>query len=607
MHKLRATVLLFVSFNVLAETTNKRIVCPSLTSDGASIVTSIQDLKNLVKPYPECAPITQKLTEVASVMTSKEWEKISLSLKQETEFDGKDLETIAALTEKASVSINDVIGQVTNNKKCVDGKNSASFLAKLSGVVKGVSSVVGTVSGPYGMAVSLGGTMVSAAISGIDTFYKAKHPYKFSDPNEELLFMNQFCSYAEIQKDINDYLNLDVRPEELKSLENYLKQKLTDLEENCPECKGQAIAARAHEKSLRILARITEDARIVPLGPEENFTRCGEIQRAIHSGDSDLNQFITLLSAYENPLSSPSDKLFVKEVVESAKNLSSIYPKLGDCYKLPLYEKQRISRDFNNLMRDEFIPLGDSIFRQEMVGLKLRANRKYVQTLGDYTERTLLRKAWIAEQEVLVARKLADPDYSSSVRLIITHQQKLKSRIFDELLVDYLKFSQKRNVKQIEGFQKQYAGFVNESLARYRPILGDEIASVKDLLKAFDKTPTVDRRPFLSLLKDQVTNLDLAITQTATLDRYCHFMNYMLLSTNKTSATCEASKAELMFKYSELSDTDELTKAHIAKKFNWLVADGYYQSSRVKDFTIHLEEWNAQGDKRWGMKAPERQ
>ncbi|HXH32197.1 MAG TPA: hypothetical protein VNJ01_15435 [Bacteriovoracaceae bacterium] len=602
MFKPTVFLSLLLSFNALADTRNKAIVCPALTSEGSSIVTSIQDLKNLIKPYPECAPIAQKLTEVAQVMTSKEWNKITASLKQETEFDGEDLNTIAALTESASMAINDVIGQVSNNKKCVDGKNSASFMSKLSGVVKGVSTVVGTVSGPYGMAVNLGGTMVSAAITGIDKYFKSQNPYKFSNPDEELLFMNQFCSYAEIQKDINDYLNLDGRPEELESLEGYLKIKQSDLEANCPECKAQGIASRAQQRSSLILNRISEDAGIVPLGREINFTRCKEIHRAVYSADSDLNQFFTLLSKYENPMSSPSDVSLVKEVVASAESLQLIYPKLGACWSLPMEDKQKISRDFNNLIRDELLPLGDSIFRQQMTGFKIRANRKYVNPLGDYMERTLLRRSWIKDQYAEVKRKLSDPDYGSSVQMIITHKKKLEGRIFDELMVDYLKFIQKRNVKQIDQFAKQYQSFVDESLAKYSQVLNSEIESIPQLLRAFDQSPMVEKRSFLSLLKDQQTELDLIITQTSTMDRYCHFLNYMLLSTNKTAATCSEAKGELVSKYAELTDLDELTKGHIAKKFKWLVADRNYQSSRVMDFSIHLREWIDGGNSRWEVK-----
>ncbi len=601
----KALILLLVSSNLLAQVPNKTMVCPALTSEGASIVTSIQDLRNQVKPFPECEPISKKLIEVAEVMTSKDWSKITTALKEETEFDGEDLQKIAGMTERASMAINDVIGQVTNNKKCVDGKNKGSFMAKLSGVVKGVSTVVGTVSGPYGMAVNLGGTLVSSAISGIDNYYKSQNPYKFSDPDDELLFMNQFCSYAEIQKDINDYLNLEVRPEELESLEGYLKIKQDDLEANCPECRAQVIAAGANHRSTLILNRISEDAKIVPLGRETNFTRCNEIYRAVYSEESDLQQFFGLLGRYENPMSSPSDRALIREVVKSAATLPTVFPTLTACWALPLEEKQKVSRDFNNLLRDDLLPLGDSIFKQQMTGFKLRANRKYKNPLGDFTERTLLRRAWIKDQYAEVKRKLNDPDYGSSVQMIITHKKKLETRIFDELMVDYLKFNLRRNVKQMDQFGVQYEKFVAASLAKYSTVLNAEVGSIKELLAAFAKNPAIEKRAFLSLLKDQQTDLDLILTQTSTLDRYCHFLNYMLLSTDKTNAACAAAKAELVPKYAELSGLDDLIKEHVGRKFRWLVADGNYQSSRVKDFSIHLREWIAEGNARWEIKPPQ--
>lgn len=602
---LKSLFLFLFSLSVLAEIpTNKSMVCPSITSEAGTIISSIQGLKNQLKSFPECDPITKKLETVSTIMTGKDWVKIKTALEEGNNFEGDDLKKIGDLTEQASFALNDVVGQVTNNRNCVDEKNQASFMAKLSGVVKEVSTVVGTVAGPYGMAVSLGGTLVSSAITGIDRYYKSQHPYKFSNPDDELLFMNQFCAYAEIQKDINDYLNLEVRPLELDSLENYMIIKQRDIEENCPECKAQVISWNAKEKSDLILKRINEDAQIVESGKDQNnfnYTRCNEINRAIYSTNSDLNQFFKLLSTYENPMSSPSDVSLVVSVVEAAKRLPEHYPKLTACWDLGLSEKQKISQDFNNFLRDEILPLGNTIFGQQFAGFKFRANKKFVNPLGDYTERTLLRRKWIADERIRVRNKLKDANYESSVQMIITHKQKLESRIFDELMVDYLRFLKRRNLKQIVRFEKNYKKFVKLSTKEYSAVLGKQVKSIDEILKELEKNPTLDKRPFLALLKDKRNDLDLTVTASKTLDRYCHFMNYMLLSTKETTNTCAEAKTELLDGYKLLNQLDQLTKTYLDKKMTWLTMDGNYQSSRVMDFSIHLREWLAEGNARWEL------
>lgn len=597
------TFLFFlISYNLLAEDVIKSGVCPSITSEANSIINSIQGLKNQLKSYPECQPINEKLSVVSSIMTGDEWTTIKKVLTEGSNFEGDDVTKVAELTERASFALNDVIGQLTNNRKCVDEKNQSSFMAKLSGVVKEVSTIIGTVAGPYGMPVALGGTLVTSAITGIDKFYKSQHPYKFSNPDDELLFMNQFCSYAEIQKDINDYLNLDVRVEELESLENYLKIKQSDLENNCPECKAEVLAFKVKEKSELILKRITEDANIVDSDKDldkVNYTRCNEINRAIYSNDSDLNQFFKLLSTYSNPMSSASDMSQLKDLAESSIILKTNYPKLTECWSLPLAEKQVKSRDFNAFLRDEILPLGNTFFGQQINTFKMTANKKYVNPLGDWTEKTLLRRKWIVDEYNIVKAKLNDPNYGTSVQMIISRKKQLESRIFDDLTIDYLKFLKKRNLNQLDKFTEGYKDFVKKSLKDYSSLLHKKINSVEEILNELNKATGIDKRPFLSLLKDQRNELDLTITETMTLDRYCHFMNYMLLTTDDSVKTCSSAKAELTEGYKVVSSLDNLTSAYLTKKLSWLVNDGNFQSSRVKDFSIHLRDWLATGIARW--------
>lgn len=604
-HMLKFAFLLFISLNALADTPNKSIVCPSITSEASSILNSIQGLKNQLKSYPGCNEITDKLSVVSSIMTGKDWTTIKSTLDSGNSFEVDQLKKISDLTERASFALNDVVGQITSRRECVDEKNQASFMAKLSGVVKEVSTVVGSVAGPYGMAVTLGGTLVSSAITGIDKFYKSQHPYNFSNPDDELLFMNQFCAYAEIQKDMNDYLDLENRPGELKSLEDYLVIKQADLENNCPECKAQVIAWKTLEKADLILNRIREDAKIVELGKDHDnydYSRCTGIYQAIYSTNSDLNQFFKLIAGYENPMSSPSDVSSMNAVIEASRILPTRFPKLAECWSLPFNEKQEISHTYNNFLRDEILPLGNMFYGQEANSFKIRANKKYVNALGDYTERTLLRRKWITEEVTRVDRKLKDANYESSVQQIIAHKQNLKNRIFDDLFVDYLKFLKKRNLKQIRKFEKRYQKFVRQSIEEYSVILGKTVLSVDEILKELEKRSTIDKRPFLSLVKDQKTELELAITQTKTLDRYCHFMNYMLITTKAAQPMCEESKIELKLGYELLSKLDGLTKDYITKKLTWLVMDGNYQSSRVTDFSIMLRAWLEEGDSRWELK-----
>ncbi|MFZ4715878.1 MAG: hypothetical protein ACOYL6_19300 [Bacteriovoracaceae bacterium] len=598
-------VLLFlISFNAIAGDVISSAVCPSITSEAGSIISSIQNLKSQLKSSAECQPIQEKLSVVSSVINNGTWKTVKSALTSSgaMNLEGEDIKEIKDLSEKASYALTDVIHQISNNQKCLDDKNKASFMSNLSGVVKEVATIVGGVAGPYGVAVSLGGNIIASAITGIDKYYKAKHPYNFKKADEELLFMNQFCAFSEIQKDVNDYINLDGRPEELDALRFYMDIKKNDLLQNCPECNAYYLAFNANDQVTQIIKRIKEDAQIVDTDKEGSFTRCNEINRAIFSSNSDLNQLFHLLGKYKNPMMSDSDTSLIQDIVQASANLPLIYPKLTVCWNLPQKEKQQISSDFNNFLRDDILPLGTSIFSQQLNTFRTSANKKFKNPLGDYIERTLMRQKWVQAEYDKALINLNDPNYSSSVQTIITHQKKLKDRIFDQLAVDYFQFLKRRNLRQLKRFIRLYEDFSKESLKKYSKLLGKEFTSVLELLAALDAQNKVEKRIFLSALKDVRLELDLALTQTKTLDRYCHFMNYMLLITDKTNRICSEAKDDLTGRYSEASGLDSLTQNYIASHFKWMESDGNYQSSRVKDYSIHLEEWIERGNERWELK-----
>ena len=605
---MKLTILSFILLSSLSsfavDSVSLSSLCPAVTSEANNMINSIQNLKGQLKALPECQPIQEKLSLVGTIMSGKKWKDVAavLSSQGDINLEAEELKEISGLTAQATQALTDVITQISNNNNCVDDKNQASFASKLSGVLKEVSSVVGSVAGPYGIAVSLGGNLVSAAIDGIDKFYKSQHPYNFNKPEEELLFMNQFCAFADIQKDLTDFLTLKNRPKELESLKYYLGIKLKDLKDNCPECDAYTMSSKAYDASQKIINSIKADAQIVDVDNNSNITRCNEINRAIYSTNSDLDRLFKLLEGYKNPLMCDSDADVIKSIVASKDALREHFPNLTTCWKLPLEEKRTISIEFNNFLASDIIPLGNSLFGGQMNYIKDTANKKYKNPLGDYTERTIGRIAWINAEFDRVEAKLKDPQLAISYRELIKFNQDLKDRIL-KLMEDYMGFMKRKNLRQMKHFQDRYESFSKKSLSQYSKLLGKKITSVAELLKELETTTVVDKRLFYADLKNVQTDLDLSLAQTKTIDRYCDFMNYMLLTNKKTANTCSIAKNELIEMYDDAAKTDSVLKKYVGENLSWLEANSNnYLSSRVQDYSLLLQEWLARGDERWELK-----
>lgn len=228
-------ILVFV-LNAQAGTIIQKTVCPSVSEDAQNIITNIETLKSQLKEGTACTGISDKITIINDTISGNKWKNFKdvLTGESTTALEGSEVEELGELAKTVSNSLMQTIDLIKGSN-CVDEKDKPSFLSTLSGVTKEVSTVVGNVTCPYGMAISLGGNILAKAIDGIDSFFKGKNPYNFKNQEEELLFTNQFCAFTEAQKDVTDYLSLPRRKNELNFLKKYLIQKKADLIKNCPE------------------------------------------------------------------------------------------------------------------------------------------------------------------------------------------------------------------------------------------------------------------------------------------------------------------------------------------------------------------------------------
>ena len=193
----RSVLLLCMSMGFSQVAMSKVVqVCPSLSSEGSRLVSNIESLRGSLKTGPECESIGDRLGLVNKVVGSEEWAtfKSILSGTDVVSLESEQVDKLSALTSEVSNSLSQTVALLNGaGADCVEDKQKAGFLSVLSGVTKEVSAIAGAATGPYGMAITLGGNVLSSAISAIDSYYKSKKIYDFSNGEEELLFMNQFC------------------------------------------------------------------------------------------------------------------------------------------------------------------------------------------------------------------------------------------------------------------------------------------------------------------------------------------------------------------------------------------------------------------------------
>ncbi len=602
---MRALVLLsLLSMPSWASETNlHKDVCPNVTEDARLLLNSMQTLLDGLRQEPECQSLADKLAVVNRVVTSGKWKEVKDQLTPGTSvsLEGDDVEALSALANEAAYALTDSIALLSGSSShCLPAKDKPTFLGTLSGVTREVSGVVGSVTGPYGQAVSLVGSLLSGAISGVDKLFKQNKLYNFQNPSEELLFMNQFCAFTQAQQDISDFLQLETKVEDLRGMEqNYLtNSKIKDLVENCPECNAYKLAWDAKEQSDRIIEDIIADAKIVDVSLNANqrstFTRCAEIQRAIYSTDSDLNRFVNLLKNYKNPLMSANDQSLITEVTAAVSSLNEIFPPYKDCIKM---DNQALSIKFNDFIRDDILALNNTIFAQQMTGFQRQANRRYRDPNGDYIATSLERVKWARREREKISRKINEPNYQMSKQLVIEQRRVLRQRLLSRLMPHYLKHRFRNNQRHIHRFMADFQSFKRNELRFFNGKLETSMTDLTQLTTTLRARPELARY-FVSSYDQVFNDSQVIVLEVANNRRYCDYLLYSRSMVPENRVICDKRSEDMKDAMVEFAGFDaDLTSILTFDK--WAEENLDIQSTYVRDYADRIRAWTERGDSRW--------
>lgn len=592
---------LLVSFSAMAGEVNERRVCPNVTEDGRALIASIHSLKDQLRNFPECQTIQQKVNVISNVINKPKWKEIKdlFNSNGTPELMGEDIDLMSGLVNEASTALVDTVDQLAGPAShCVQKDKKASFLSTLSGVTREISTLAGGLAGPYGQAVSIVGGVLTASLSGIDKLYKAGKVYDFENMDEELLFQNQFCSFAELQQEITDFEKLAERPAELDKLVNdYSTIKIRDLIANCPECQGYKIAWEANEQANRIISAIAQDIDPQSVNSNENervtISRCAEIRRMEHE-QSDFNQYLRFLENYNNPHQSASDRDIIQKSAKDLRDAKAKYLDVDECYKNP----REVSIRFNDFMRDEVIRFNGTLFQQQMSFFRMMANRRYKNDLGNSIYKALEGVKWAKREKERVQKKLLEPNYNIDKETMLREKNDLHKRMAEQLMPPYLKFRFKRTQKNVDKFIRDFAKFKKRELAYFNPRLGANASNLDELLAAL-RLNKKEARTFTSSYVVVFNEAKIVTLGVENNHRYCSYLEFSRTLSRKNRTVCDEEMTGLETKLIEFTTQDSEIYSLTAFEDWALKNDLDIQTTYVMDYAERIRIWIARGDERW--------
>ncbi len=642
MQYLVFTVLILSSLS-FAGTPLSITICPSINDEAIGIIGSIRDLQNQLKSSEnnrECQSLSDSLGLINKALNTSTWSKLKNGLTNSSiaELEGEEVDQVSTFIDEISTNLKSVTTQITGAQShCIEEKNKTSFLAKFSTTVKEVSGIIGNVGGPYQMMVNLGGGALASVLTGIDKFFSKDYEHFKKNVDEKYLFMNQFCSYSEIQKDIADYINVEERIKELKILgqdigkekretliskgvikadqdidgkeiltdngelkygaKGYLQYKLDDLSQNCKECNGIIHAWNTKEKGDKILKKLAHDSNLVDTinKPKAKFARCAAMSQLIHTSQSSLYSYYKLLENYKNPLMDKDDKDFIAKVIKSIPTLKTTYPDYNECIQL---EDDKISLNFNKFISSNIIDQNERFFSPLIAKLQAKSNKEYREPLGDYTINSLNRIKWVKNEIIKWTRKVKSLKDSISTLEIKKQMLNLDEKYLQYYVPNFLKYLSETNIENLATFKKSIKSNKKEMLKHYKKYY-PKIKKYEQLKKTLSLPGALYAEVFIPAENKLLNKLKLSLDESKNMKRYCDYIYYLEKTTIQISDICFEHDESIKKHYAEIKKIDKNYYQQIKDANLWTKRPETRLKSRVQEYMLKLENWRKKKETRW--------
>jgi hypothetical protein len=597
--------------SLYAPTIFASISCPNLTEDANSILGSISGLRGQIKKAPECSSLSDKLQNINDIVTNKSWSKVRdiLNGKTDVELSPGEIKIISSLVGTASANITEVISSFKNvGETCIDSDGKTSFLSRLSVLTKEVSNIVGNLSGPYSVAVNLGGSTLASTLSGIDRIFQARsyswirgrRSFDYTVREDEVLFMNQFCAFTEIQKDVNEYLATPTRQLELEALENFLEVKVSDLRETCQECDTLSEVWIARRELDQILtARVSNSSADL-----DNISKCMRLADMAVNPQSEYFALKSALGSYSLDGMSQHHVTRFKAVVVAFDRLEKSFPTYEQCLDVSNPLEEGLDH-YDTFVTKILIPTKVELFDKEEESYSGQSNEFYKANLGAQTIKDLNVLTWLRPEIQKIEGTLENGIFKLSSAKITEAMRDLEDRIIGELMPDYLVFLGGKNLDEVAGMiarEQQFrraakamvgihkgqnkARGLNRSDRRKISKMNDE--AVEGFIAS---EANMDTRTYEAELSRLLTDLRTSLHNSYAFGQYCDYIRYANNGTIPIERICSRYMRLIKNTYKQLMTAVPDFKQYIDldnlfPKTNLRVA-----TDKVKEFDGMLKAW----------------
>ena len=217
---------------------DKILTCPSVGTPYKALLDDLENLKTSIRAGANCNNVI-KVIDATKLNPDIRAKFLELIEKSKTEpLTNEEGKMIATYVENITENVGTLIDLFANGSQCfADDKKAADKIASLVGFINEASRLAGSVAGPWGAPIAIGGRVVAGLVAGINEIVKARAGFDYSDPKGWRAYVDNLCSYYEYREQIDALLNPQKKAAELEQLAGTLDKMINSMTERCDDCK----------------------------------------------------------------------------------------------------------------------------------------------------------------------------------------------------------------------------------------------------------------------------------------------------------------------------------------------------------------------------------
>lgn len=243
--------------------------CPAVGEEYNKMVSKLDGLKASIKKDANCdKTVVEKVDSMQQLLYQDRQKFLDLVAKAKVQpLTPEESDTISKYAENVTEKASNLADLITQNNYCFQSDAQQNSLLALSGFVNEASTLVGSVAGPWGVPIALGGKVVAGFLTGMDRIIKSRAGYDFSKHDDWMSYVQNLCAYYNYRDEVKSLIHPEDRLNQLTSVDQKLQFQLEKLGSSCSNCQRiQSFYEDGNTLDLNNEVKNVDSQYVQPLG-----------------------------------------------------------------------------------------------------------------------------------------------------------------------------------------------------------------------------------------------------------------------------------------------------------------------------------------------------